>query len=117
MEILRQEGDIESISTNLVWSLNGRVRELMLTGKNRVRSKVTDAYIAHLIKIGSMDSLAGLTLIFLLNVEQDNSEGLLECADAITQTLVVLAPFSASCRSRRAALQSICRSNFYACVA
>lgn len=91
-KILRQEGDVESISTNLVWSLNGRVRGLMLTGKNRVRSKVTDAYLAHLIKIGSMDSLAGLTLIFLLNVEQDNSEGLLECADAITQTLVVLAP-------------------------
>ena len=64
----------------------------MFTRRNELRVELSDIYLRSLVKIGTLDSLAALTILFRLNLARRNSADIWVCSTAIFQVLVLLMP-------------------------
>jgi len=89
---LGKGGSIAPYARLLVNGLAGNVRDLMFTRRNELRVELSDIYLRSLVKIGTLDSLAALTILFRLNLARRNSADIWVCSTAIFQVLVLLMP-------------------------
>jgi hypothetical protein len=89
-KILRYRGSIQLHARFWTGMLSSRVQNLMFTNQRAVAVPPPQLQLDLLVKEKSLDSLAGLTIIYRLSQELHNAETMWACSTAIFQQLVMM---------------------------
>lgn len=88
--VLRHQGPVAGVAMQWVVCLSPKVRNLMLKQDHRIRDQVSDIYLQELAKIGTWDSLAGLSILLRISLDAGDGEAVWRCAHTIFGLLIVL---------------------------
>jgi hypothetical protein len=88
--VLRHQGPVADVAMQWIVRLSPKVQNLMIKQDHRVRDQVSDIYLRELIKVGKWDSLAGLTILLMINLDTGDQDAVWRCAHAIFGLLILL---------------------------